>query len=206
MFRTLERVYLQIRGMKLFFLIPFAGYYILIPLVVWCLGKNTMGTGDALERVAEISYSLVPILATWWNYMVHKEYVEGDGREVLLLGGGVSTMTFLFYILNILSFLPVFLFFHDMESGIMDLFLQMSLISFMTCGMAFFLTFMLKSISLSALAVMAFCVLSNVSSERLQDYQFSMLRGNPEWFKDGELFLFTGIIFWIIGSVQAKKL
>lgn len=206
MFRMLERIYLLIRGMKFFFLIPFAGYYVLIPFVAWSLGRNTMGTEDALERVSEISYSLVPVLATWWNYMVHREYVEGDGREVLLLGGGVSTMTFLFYILNILSFLPVFLFFHDMESGIMDLFLQMSLISFMTCGMAFFLTFMLKSISLSALAVMAFCVLSNVSSERLQDYQFSMLRGNPEWFKDGELFLFAGIIFWIIGSVQAKKL
>lgn len=205
-FRILERFYLQIRGMKYLFLIPLAGYYVFIPLAAWSLGRNEMQTFDALERVSDISYSLVPILATWWNYMIHKEYVEGDGREVLLLGGGISTMTFIFYVLNVLSFLPIFIFFNDMNSGVMDLFLQMVLISFLTCGMAFFFTFMLKSISLSALAIMAFCVLSNAPSERFQQYQFSILEGNPEWFKDGTLFLFAGVAFWVIGFVQTKRL
>lgn len=204
MLRILERFYLQIRGMKYLFLIPFVGYYVFIPLAVWSLGTNELQTFNTLVRVSDVSYSLVPILATWWNYMIHKEYVEGDGREVLLLGGGISTMTFLFYLLNVISFLPIFIFLND--SGVIDLFLQMALISFLTCGMAFFFTFMLKSISLSALAIMAFCVLSNVPSEKFQQYQFSILEGSLEWLENGVMFFIAGVVFWVIGFMQTKRI
>lgn len=207
MIQILERMYLHIRQMGVLFFIPFLGYFILIPLTVCAMGLNPIKQESVMDRMTSVCYSLVPILSTWWIYLIHKEFIEGEGREILILGKGICVLTGLFFVLNIFCFLPVFIV--DKMSGsdgtASNLFFQMIVVSFMTCGMAFFLSFSLQSIPISALIVMSFCILSIVPNEKFQEYQFSVLQGDSLWHENAIPFIIAGGIFSILGIFRARK-
>jgi len=79
----LERFWLQVKGMRTLFFVPLAGYYRLVPLGVWAMSNKPEFV--LVDAISEMCYLVVPFLSTWWGYLVMREYIEGDGREVLLL-------------------------------------------------------------------------------------------------------------------------
>lgn len=206
MFGLLERMYLQIRGMRFLFFVPLIGYYLFIPIAAWAIGLNPIEHQTILERITQVSYRLVPILSTWWIFLVHKEYVEGEGKDVLILGGGIFSLTGIFFCLNIVCFFSSIIFLCTVEGSVINLIIQMSIISFFTCGLTYFLNFFLQNISVSALIVMIFCTLSVLPSERFYEYQFLILQDNVSWINDGVKFIISGGIFWILGIMFSKKL
>lgn len=95
-----ERTWLQIKGMKAMFAIPFVGYYVLIPLGVWAMSYSVdFVLSDA---IAQMCYLLVPFLSTWWIYLMAKEFVEGSGREVLLSSSGGLINMLIYEFINML--------------------------------------------------------------------------------------------------------
>ena len=205
MVQLMERIYLQCRGMGILFWIPLIGYYIIVPSAGWILGQNPLEDREMLERVTEVSYRFIPLLSTWWMFLVHKEYIEGDGKEILYLGKNILGLTIGFFLLNIICCFPSVFLFNRPAERVLELFFQLTIIMFLTCGMAYFLNFSLKNISVYALVTMIFCTLSVVPSDRLFQYQFISLQGNELWLEEGVKFIISGGIFWIFGAISSRR-
>lgn len=208
-----ERTWLQIKGMRTMFLIPLIGYYVVIPLGVWAMAGNPdFVLSDA---IASMCYLVVPFLSTWWIYLIVKEYVEGNGREVLLLGKGTFWNAIIFFIANTLCFIPL-LYVHVEDRfypDIIDLAGQLVIISFFMGGLAYFLNYLTKSISASMFIIIIYTAVSNYRfnneqfSKTLGKIQLTNLRDVP-YDGNGILycqFIVLGIIFWVLGVMKSKK-
>lgn len=205
MVQIMERIYLQCRGMGILFWIPLVGYYIVVPSAGWILGQNPLEDRDLLERITEVSYRLIPLLSTWWLFMVHKEYIEGDGKEILYLGKNILGQTIGFFLLNVLSYIPSVFILNFPAEQALELVFQLLVIMFLTCGMAYFLSFSLKNIPVSALVSMIFCTLSVLPDDHFFQYQFISLQNNGSWLEEGVKFIISGGIFWISGAVCSRR-
>lgn len=209
-----ERTWLQIKGMRTMFLVPIIGYYIVIPLGVWAMASKA----DAVlsDVIADMCYLVVPFLSTWWIYLIVKEYVEGNGREVLLLGKGTFLNAVIFYVANVLCFVP--LFFVDVDDqyypDIIYLIEQLVIIAFFMGGLAYFLNYLIKSISASMFVIILYTAVSNYRfsheqfSKVLGRIQLSNLRdvpyeGNYDLYGK---FIVLGAVFWVLGVIKSKRM
>ncbi len=206
--RTFGKFMCQLLNMGLLFFVPLMVYYMLIPILICAFVQNPLTGSEAYDYLEQFGYFVVPIFSTWWVHMFLKEYVEGDGREVLLLGGGIASLSFMFFLLHSITLLPMYLFFDNTQGEVTELFLQFQIISFLMCGITLYASTMLKSISLSALIVMAYCAWSNVVSQNLDQFdswKFTNMRPDYFW-GDNSKFLLIGIVFWVLGVLQSRKM
>ncbi len=214
-----ERLCLQVRGMGIYFFLPFVGYFLFIPL---CVMAQNIGVEDMSIRfynAQAVCYQFVPMLSTIWIFLFHKEYVEGEGREILILGKGISALTFLFWIVNIICFLPGFVFFDYSTGQAGTLLCEMILVSFVFCGLAFFLNFALESTALTMLVLMFYTMLSNVNLENFmalnteatqaQDvakYFYTILIDGGFSSAEAPTYIAIGTLFWLFGLLEARRL
>lgn len=208
-----ERFFLQIKSMGALFLIPFIGYFSLIPLGVWALSFDPEFV--LCDAISEMCYLFVPFLSTWWLYLMLKEYVEGDGREVLLLGKTTIFSAVMFWILNMLCILP--LLWVEVEYMyqyyIDNLMIELLIIIFFMNGLTYFLNYFTKSITVSMFIVILYTALSNYTfrneqfSKVLGSVQLSVLQDVPyEDNMNGYIkFIFVGLVFWILGFFKSRK-
>ncbi|MCM1245758.1 MAG: hypothetical protein NC293_08970 [Roseburia sp.] len=209
-----ERIFLQVKGMRTMFLVPLIGYFILIPVGVWAMVSG--GEYVLMDALADMCYLLVPFLSTWWIYMIAKEYVEGEGREVLLLGKGTFFTSIFFWGVNVLCF--SFLFFVDVgyqfTPNILYLVQQLIIISFFMGGLAYFLNYFTKSITASMFVIILYTGVSNyrfsnpkfvdilgkIQLTNLRDVPYNMNYGLYEWF------IALGAVFWVAGIIRSKRI
>lgn len=209
-----ERLWLQIKGMRTMFLVPLIGYYVVIPLSVWAMSQGP--EFNLLAAIVDVCYLLVPFLSTWWIYLFVKEYIEGEGREVLLLGKGTLSSAFLFWLLNSLCFFPLLALPLEIENvqGIQDLFIQLTIISFFMGGLAYFLNYLTKSITISMLLIILYTFISNyrfslkLFAKIFHPIQLTILQDVP--YEDNlsgyAKFILAGIVFWVMGAVKSRRM
>ena len=211
----LERFWLQVKGMRTLFFVPLAGYYCLVPLGVWAMSNKPEFV--LVDAISEMCYLVVPFLSTWWRYLVMREYIEGDGREVLLLGKGMASGAFLFWQLNSICFIPLLWVKVDerFENDLVSLAAQLILISFVMNGLALFLSSFTKSITMSMLVIILYSALSNYTFHNAQftkvfsPVQLTLLRdafydesGRSIYMK----FILAGTVFWVLGVARCRKM
>lgn len=209
-----ERIWLQVKGMRTMFLVPLIGYFVFIPLGVWAMSANSNFVLS--DAIMQMCYLLVPFLSTWWIYMIVKEYVEGNGREVLLLGKGTFFNALLFWLANVLCFIP--LFYVDVDyrfyPNIIYLIEQLIIISFFMGGLAYFLNYFFKSITASMFVIILYTAVSNY---RFSNEQFAKVLGRiqltnlqdvpyNENYSLYEQFIIIGLIFWTLGKVKSGRI
>lgn len=208
----MERVWLQIKGMRSMFIVPLIGYFCLIPICTWLLSRNSDAVVE--DVAAQLCYLVMPILATWWTFMVQKEYIEGDGREVLLLGRGIFFSAVSFWLLNILCYLALLLLIDaDLRPKFTGLMIQMIIISFLMTGLAYFLNFMIKSITISMFLVVFYTAFSNYTflNDRilhlLGHFQLKVLQEvvYEEGWGGYIKYIVAGASFWALGAYKSKK-
>lgn len=209
-----ERTWLQIKGMKAMFAIPFVGYYVLIPLGVWAMSYSVdFVLSDA---IAQMCYLLVPFLSTWWIYLMAKEFVEGSVREVLLSSSGGLINMLIYEFINMLCVIPLFyvrvsyIFYPD----ILYLIEQLLVISFFMGGLAYCLCYLLKNITVAMFVIVLYSLISNYhfSNERfisvLGKIQLINLQQVP--YEENNNLYFTyillGCVCWTIGTLKAKRI
>lgn len=80
---------------------------VLLPLVIRFF-LNRFGAADGSYTITNLFQTLIPICAVWWIYLVIKESLEGNGREVLYAYAPDRTgiplrcgITILWYLLHI---------------------------------------------------------------------------------------------------------
>ncbi len=214
-----ERLMLQVRGMGIYFFLPFVGYFLFIPL---CVMTKNIGVEDMSIRfynAQTVCYQFVPILSTIWIFLFHKEYVEGEGREILILGKGISALTFVFWGANVLCFLPGLVFFDYSTVQAGTLFSEMLIVSFLFCGLVFFLNFALENTALSMLVLMFYTMLSNVNlenfmalnteatqAEQVAKYFYTILMDGGFSSAEAMTYMALGAFFWLFGLLEARRL
>lgn len=210
----LERMWLQIKGMRTMFLIPLIGYYCVIPLGAWVLSGG--GTHHELEAFSKMCYLLVPFLSAWWILLITKESVEGNGREILLLGSSNLINAFLFVIANFLCLVPL-LFLKENDPGFMrsfqNLFTEMVIVSFFMGGMAYFFIFITKNLTASLYVIVLYTAISNYSfmgDKILNVLGWIQLVNLEDVPSEGNYWLYAvyimlGLAFFALGERRSKR-
>lgn len=108
-FRTLllrcEKVYLELRGIGFVFWIPFLVNYVVFGLTILA---HVVAGNTAEAYYADECNFYIPLMSAWWMLMTFKEYVEGEGCEILWLHdkGKIVDMVLLF-LLYCVSWFPL---------------------------------------------------------------------------------------------------
>ena len=76
----LRLLYLILRKHKWTYLIPIVAIFGLVPLMIYMRAR---AFGLDVADPYSATQMLVPILSTWWLFLCFKEYIEGDGVELL---------------------------------------------------------------------------------------------------------------------------
>lgn len=215
----IERFWLQVKGMGIMFFLPILGYLLFIPFCVMVLNQNVEEAERKFYTAQQMCYQFIPILSTIWIYLFQKEYVEGEGREILILGRKISGFSFAYWILN-LPFIRITIhMLKDTEGYREDLFCEMLVISFMICGLVFFLNFAVNRIALSILLVVLYIWLSNVdienvlvfrdgmqSAQQASQYFYVVMKGGGLMSEQAAVYMAIGALFWLFGVFKARRL
>lgn len=215
----MKRFWIQSKGMGIMFFLPLLGYILFIPLCVMFLNKDVEEAEQRFITAQQICYQFIPILSTAWMYMFQREYVEGEGREILILGGKIPLYSFIYWILN-LPFIWVSIHIQkDIQGYQENLFYEMLIVSFMICGLVFFLNFAVNSIAQSLLLVVFYIWLSNVDIEnilvfrnglqdvqRVSSYFYVVLKGGGLFSEQAAVYIVMGVLFWLGGLIKARRL
>ena len=212
-FDFFERFWLQIKSMKYMFFIPLLGYYGIVPLWVWA--QSHRSDFYLFGSISEICFLIVPLLSSWWLLTYLKEYIEGAGREVLLLGKETFRSALILWAINVICFLPVLLVPNNtiFQDDATKLFLQLLILSFLANGLAYFLAYYSGSMTVTMLFILMYTALSNytfaheVLSKVFSPFMYSELENAdfPDEIGVFVKFVLMGVFFWSFGAIKSKR-
>lgn len=205
MINILERTALQIKSMKLLFFVPILVYYLIIPLCVYGYTRNPIGTVHLFTKFADVGYTFVPIVSIWWIFLYLREVVEGEGKEIFILGGGITPVLINFYILHSVCMFPVFFFFDDKDGSVMDFYLQMLVITFFMYGLMYLLSVVIRDIAISLLVVLIYSIFSTSYTDVFNWLQYGNMN-NVDWLEQACVFLLMSIVFWVFAHWKSKRM
>jgi len=207
MFEMIERCYLQGKNMKVSFFVPFFAFYILVPLYAYV--KYTVeGNWTYFDCITDVSLDITPVVCVWWIYLILKEYIEGDGNEILILKGGIISVVGNYFCLTILCYLPVFLLRIFCEDEPLDLFLPLCVITFFMYGLVLTISFLFRNISMAILIVLLYSIYNSIFfnfNDGEMPLQYTDMYG-LYWADYAAPFLTIGCILWGIAIWKSKKL
>lgn len=154
----LEHLFLQLKGVGKLYFVPIIVLYILLPFILWA---DYSASGNSIDRifVAQCNF-FMPILSVWWVFLVMKEYVEGEGKEVLYLNEHSKfkevIILYVYYVIHLLFFFGVALFF--IPNVVFALFLQIILASFFYCGLGYLFLYLTQNISIAFLPLICYSI------------------------------------------------
>lgn len=199
----IERVLIQIKAMKMLFFVPIFVYYILFPLCVLGYLSNPIGQMDVINILSDLCYTFVPIVSTWWLFLYLREVVEEAGREIVLLGGGITWGVGIFYVLHAILMLPIFWIF-DSNSAL-PLYLQMLVVTFFMYGSVYILCAVLKNIAITLLLILSYSILATIPSNDFKFWQYGSMN-TSDWLSYSIPFLILGGVFWYIAHTKAREM
>lgn len=160
----LEHFFLQLRGVGKWYFVPIVVLYILLPFLIF---MDYCTSTDSIESIfATQCVFFMPVLSVWWVFLVMKEYIEGEGSEVLYLNGHSKlmevVMLYIYYVIHLIPFFWVASFF--IQGIAIGLFFQMTLASFFYCGLGYLLLYLMKNIAIAFLPLMCYSMYGSRSN------------------------------------------
>ena len=205
--------------MGVLFWFPILGYAVILPLCVFILNSSVQDESDRYYNLCMMYYRLVPFFSVLWMWMVHKEYMQGEGKEILILGRGISSSTVFFWGLNVICLFSLYGIGRMMDLEVNSLISEMILVTFFINGLAFMLDFTIKETALSMLLIVLYVMISNVDinnffglftesviGDSIRKCCYTILITSGMESSEAYTFLATGGIFWLIGIFKAKRL
>lgn len=204
MITVFERIRIHIKAMRGMFIIPLAVYYILIPFAAYKLGKSPVyETAGMAALFGEYMYNYVPAVSTLWLFLSLREYVQGQGGELLWNASAMTGLSFGIYLLQFICLLPA-LILAQKDTELTGLVLQMMVIIFFMHGLAYFLCMVTGNIAAATLAVLVYSIFSTaVIGTHSFWYQYSVLH-RTDWLVYGCGYFLAGCLFFMAAHAVAK--
>lgn len=156
----IRRTILHLKGMGLLFWIPVAMVYGLIPLIAVLTCRKYGISGEFVTNVIQFSLLLIPLFSCWWAIFLLREYLEGDGNEILYVcrakGKGADVLfTFIVYFVGVLIQYSVYI--ALMPRMALEV-VRLLCISLFYLGLSYFLMFLTRSTAVTVMAVLVYTV------------------------------------------------
>ena len=203
MIERFEQTFMSIRSMKKIFFVPFFVFYALIPYAIWIAEQSILVVEDRLTLLTGLCGEIAPIFSVWWLYLVLKEYIEGDGHELLQLHGNVRFISVVLYFLSVISYLPVFLCEGD-STELCQLFFQLCCITFFMYGLVLAVISVIKNVSFGILIMLLYHVFANnpLEGEFMATFRYGSWIGYIGWDEHMPLYLGSALVLWVISFVN----
>ncbi len=82
-------------------IVPVIVAYVFVPFINYAAYRNYGVDHGLYQNIIMYTQVFLPYFSTWWSMMSLKDFVEGDGSEVLLVG---TKKLHIFFILNFLMY------------------------------------------------------------------------------------------------------
>lgn len=158
----LRQLYLSFKNLKWFYFVPLIVLYLFIPLSN-LLNFKAIGLDLCYTIVTDTAQRVIPITATWWVFCVLKEYIEGDGNELLYayLKGktlGIDILfVFCWYCVHVaVLFFGYSYFFNNMLLEYVRMIVQ----SFVLVSALYFLIYAFKSTSIAYMMILVYFIMT----------------------------------------------
>jgi hypothetical protein len=159
----LQLLYLSLKNIKLFYFIPLAVMYIFIP-VSNCLNIKAFGVEVSYSLIMDTAQMLIPITSTWWIFCILKEYVDGDGNELLYVYENIKKtkaydvlLVFAWYCLHIAVLFFIYSLFYN---NIFLEYIRIIIQSFVFISAFYCFAYLFKSTSISYMFVLAYYMMA----------------------------------------------
>lgn len=207
---NVRQLYYKLRSIKGYYFIPLVFLYVLLPIIntstVKALGVNEV----SISIICTDIQRYIPFMGAWWALFAFKEFVEGEGREVLrVYKRNIILDVFLLYAWYLVHAGLLFIVYSYWLTNLSLDFLRVAAQSFLfLCG-AFFFMFMLKSIAITFLLVLAYGLFNfihldgTISFITLIRYGRAIDAGTI--FIEGVPILIICIVFLIFGNMLYKS-
>ncbi|WP_242846431.1 hypothetical protein [Clostridium botulinum] len=80
------------KNLKIYYFIPLIFLYIVIPILDIGLINMSENIENSYQLIFAEAEKYIPILSLWWSTFIFKEYIDGDGNEVLYCIGSISAI------------------------------------------------------------------------------------------------------------------
>lgn len=208
----LLRIFYDLRNIKWMFWLPLIMLNLMIPLINYHTYRTnypesvTVIPGD----LHEVMLIAAPLLSVWWLLFVMREYVEGEGCEVLYVCRAHNKLpealgVFMLYIADICILYIFYIRFEDK----MKLSLCMLLcVCVMMFGLVYLLLQVTRTMTVPLLAVMMYCMASILFVKTKDVFLLYNIRAIPTWEiikSNYSPMLIVGFVFLLLGILVSRK-
>lgn len=198
---------LSFKSIKYYYFIPIVILFILIPISNY-FNIQSLGVEICYDLVMNTAQNLIPITSTWWVFLILKEYIEGEGNELLYVYKSMGKTKIIdillivvwFYLHVGILFLAYSFFYQNMLIEYLRILIQ----SFVLVGALYFLVYTIKSTSLSYMFILIYYIMSMFFSkdtifELINIYSTNEVMTINLLFTNYSYILLIGIAFFILG-------
>ncbi len=208
---VLTRTYLHLKNLKFLFFVPLLIMNALIPMLNYAVYKQ-YGVGDRLyTNILEYSQWLMPFASVWWSLFALRDYLEGDGNELLYVNRHSNKFVdiFILFFISILDIAIVFSVYAIQIPQMKFEYIRILSICFLYFGIVYFVSFLTKSTTLSTLTVVLYMIVNiyyGRGDKRIPFIYVSTDRLSKQFFVSDYLpLLWTGLILTALGILINKK-
>lgn len=209
---TFQRMYFHLKNLHWNFFIPILIADIFLPFISLITYMNERTRIDFAYTVMSFSLILIPFCSVWWAIFINRDYIEGQGNELLFVcRNKIKTLdTFIPFLLFFIASVIQFIFYAGVDSTLKYEPLRLFCISFFYYGFVQLIVYLTKSISVTLLVVLLYtianplvAVIADYSAFPL--YYISVPVSRDLFYHNYFPMLLFGVLFLIISIVLNKK-
>lgn len=203
----LTSIKILFKGMRYTKNIPLIFMYIIIPIINLSAKNNIQTLQENIIMTVTLIYPILPIIL---QITILKEFVEGQGNELLYISKRVKIfeMSSIFIRYIIYMIIPFLIYTKIIGENTYVLFIKTLILVFFYMGLTYFLVYITKSIVIVFIPVI-FLTLNNIStfSNIFNSFvYYDIMLTKETMIKDNLIFIILGSVFWIVGYIFNKKL
>lgn len=209
---TFQRMYFHLKNLHWNFFIPILIADIFLPFISLITYMNERTRIDFAYTVMSFSLILIPFCSVWWAIFINRDYIEGQGNELLFVcKNKIKTLdTFLPYILFFAFSIIQFAFYAKVDSELKYEPIKLLCICFFYYCLVQFMVFLSKSISITLLIVLCYTIANPILALTANGAVFPiyydlMPLGEESFFHIYFPLLLTGCILLIISILLNKR-
>ncbi|MFZ3591295.1 hypothetical protein ACOI1C_19150 [Bacillus sp. DJP31] len=207
----LVMTYLSLRNLKIYYFIPIFFMYLVIPALFFSEIAIT-GVGDILHlRVVETTQKILPLFSVWWIIFILREYIEGEGNEVLYVYEDLKRTKLLdiliVFIIYSLKITPLFILFSFFLDDMIFELLRVMIQCFFYSSLAYCLIYLTKSSAITFMFIMVYNFLvTYLNSSFVSKVSiFSNVSMSIDLFHEKYIYVFLlGLVILLIGMIMNK--
>lgn len=205
------RSFLHLKSIGVLAFIPLIVINVILPLLTYLVYRQ-YGKSSRLEiSIQEYSQWLLPLACVWWPMFVMKEYIEGDGKELLYINKPCNKLLdlFLLFAVSTLNVSLIFLGYTFLIPYMKYEYLRIVVICFLYFSMVYAIGFTTNSSALTVLSVVLY-TLTNIYYGRGQNknifiYLSTQRLTVKSFISNYVPLLVIGIVLIIFGIILNKK-